>query len=47
VFHRDKNTWVCGKAHSITKEHCADFVDDYWHIRIRMSDGDFMYLSES
>ncbi len=46
VFRRDINTWVCGKGHSITKEYCADFVDDYLNIRIRMPDGHFTYLSE-
>jgi hypothetical protein len=47
VFRRDMNTWVCGKGHLITKEYCVDFVDDSFNIRIRMPDGQFMYLSES
>jgi hypothetical protein len=46
VFRRDINTWVCSKGHSITKEYCVDWVNDTLHIRIRMPDGDFTYLSE-
>ena len=46
VFRRHSNTWVCDGGHSIIKELCVDFVDDFLHVRIRMPDGDFMYLSE-
>jgi hypothetical protein len=24
VFSRKRNTWVCGRGHSVTKEFCAD-----------------------
>lgn len=46
VFRRDMSTWVCGKGHSITKEDCVDFVDDFLHVRFRMPDGQFMYVGE-
>ena len=44
VFDRHANTWICGRGHSITREHCGDFVDDIMNIRIRMPDGFLMYL---
>jgi hypothetical protein len=45
VFCR-KHNWVCGLGHEISKEYCADFVDDIENIRVRMPDGCIMYLSD-
>jgi len=44
VFRRERNTWVCDKGFSLTKAYCGSWVDDHWNIRIRMPDGDYMYL---
>jgi hypothetical protein len=46
TFSRQRNTWVCGLGHRVTKEYCADWVKDIENIRIRMADGYLMHLSE-
>jgi hypothetical protein len=47
VYRRDLKTRVCDIGHSVTKDFCADFIDDHLHIRIRMPNGEFMYLGQS
>ena len=44
VFSRQRNSWVCSRGHSVTKEFCADWVDDIANIRVRMADGCLMFL---
>jgi len=46
AFSRQRNTWVCGLGHKVTKEYCADWVDDIANIRIKMPDGCAMHLHE-
>jgi hypothetical protein len=46
VFSRKRNTWVCGRGHSVTKEFCADWIDGIANIRVKMPDGCMMYLAE-
>jgi hypothetical protein len=44
VFSRQRNSWVCSRGHLVTKEFCADWVDDIDNIRVRMPDGCLMFL---
>jgi hypothetical protein len=45
MYSRKERSWVCGRGHSITKEYCADWVDDVWNIRIGMPDGCVMFAN--
>jgi hypothetical protein len=45
TFSRQRNTCVCGLGHKVTKDYCADWVEDIDNIRLKMSDGCVMYLS--
>ena len=46
TFSRKRCAWVCDLGHKVTKEFCADWVDDIENIRIKMPDGCVMYLHE-
>jgi hypothetical protein len=46
VFSRQRNSWVCSRGHLVTKEFCADWIDDIDNIRVRMPDGCLMSLHD-